>query len=101
MIDETSENPEFNALSGLEDVIRHVSEELALWRKRALKAEGDRTGLGADHDVVSMKERVVGLEGQNAELERRLDAARTRVQDLVKRLKFLEEQVAVAQVPGR
>jgi predicted nuclease with TOPRIM domain len=97
MSEEESENSEFSALAGLEDVIKHVSEELASWRKRALKAEGDRTGLGADHDVVSMKERVVSLEGQNAELDRRLDAARGRVQDLVKRLRFLEEQAGVTQ----
>ena len=101
MADEASEISEFSALAGLEDVIKHVSDELASWRKRALKAEGDRTGLGADHDVVSMKERVLSLEGQNAELERRLDAARGRVQDLVKRLRFLEEQAAVGQGQGR
>ena len=101
MADEASETSEFSALAGLEDVIKHVSDELASWRKRALKAEGDRTGLGVDHDVVSMKERVVSLEGQNTELERRLDAARGRVQDLVKRLRFLEEQAGVGQGQGR
>jgi predicted nuclease with TOPRIM domain len=96
-----SENPELVALAGLEEVIKHVSDELASWRRRALKAEGDRTGLGADYDVVSQKERIVSLEGQNAELERRLDAARGRVQDLLKRLRFLEEQVSVGQGQAR
>jgi hypothetical protein len=43
----------------------------------------------------------VSLEGQNAELERRLDAARGRVQDLLKRLRFLEEQVSVGQGQAR
>ncbi len=89
------------ALSALEDVIKHVSDELASWRRRALKAEGDRTGLGADMDVVSLKERVIGLEGQNTELEKRLDGARGRLQDLVRRLRFLEEQVAVTQAQVR
>lgn len=92
-----SENPELEALAGLEEVIKHVSDELASWRRRALKAEGDRTGLGADHDVVALKERIVSLEAQNSELERRLDGARTRLQDLLKRLRFLEEQAAVGQ----
>jgi hypothetical protein len=96
-----SENPELAALAGLEEVIQHVSDELASWRRRALKAEGDRAGLGADHDVVPQKERIVSLEGQNAELERRLDAARARVQDLLKRLRFLEEQVSVGQGQSR
>ena len=92
-----SGNPELVALAGLEDVIRHVSDELASWRRRALKAEGDRGALGGDHDVVGLKERIVSLEGQNSELERRLEAARTRLQDLLKRLRFLEEQAAVPQ----
>ncbi len=96
-----SENPEFAALAGLEDVIKHVSDELASWRRRALKAEGERTGLGADHDVVALKERIVNLEGQNVEAERRLDAARGRVTDLLKRLRFLEDQVTVGQGQGR
>ena len=92
-----SENPELAALAGLEEVVKGVSEELAAWRRRALKAEGDRGAMGADHDVVSQKERIVSLEGQNAELERRLDAARGRLQDLVKRLRFLEEQAGIGQ----
>ena len=96
-----SGNPEFEALAGLEDVIKHVSDELATWRRRALKAEGDRSGLGSDHDVVGLRERILNLEGQNTELERRLDAARGRLQDLLKRLKFLEEQVTVGQAQAR
>jgi uncharacterized protein involved in exopolysaccharide biosynthesis len=96
-----SGNPEFAALAGLEDVIKHVSDELALWRRRALKAEGERTGMGSEHDVVGLRERIVSLEGQNTELQRRLDAARGRLQDLLKRLKFLEEQVAVGQGQAR
>jgi hypothetical protein len=92
-----SENPELVALAGLEDVIKHVSDELASWRRRALKAEGERGALGGDHDVVGLKERIVNLEGQNGELESRLEAARSRLQDLLKRLRFLEEQATVTQ----
>lgn len=92
-----SENPELDALSGLEEVIKHVSDELGSWRRRALKAEGERSGLGPGHDVVGLQERIVNLEGQNQELERRLDAARGRLQDLLKRLRFLEEQATVGQ----
>jgi len=91
------ESPEFAALAGLEEVVRHVSDELASWRRRALKAEGDRTSLGADHDVVGLKERIVGLEQENQEVERRFGAARTMLQDLLKRLRFLEEQATAAQ----
>lgn len=92
-----SASPEFTALAGLEDVIRHVSDELASWRRRALKAEAERGGLGPDHDVVALKERIVSLEGQNSEMTQRLEAARSRLQDLLKRLRFLEEQAAAGQ----
>ena len=96
-----SENLEFVALAGLEDVIRHVSEELGSWRRRALKAEGDRSELGPGHDVVALQEKIVSLEGQNQEMEGRLDAARSRLQDLLKRLRFLEEQASVGQGQSR
>lgn len=96
----SSEQLEFAALAELEEVIKHVCDELGSWRRRALKAEGERAGLGAGTDLVTLKERVVSLEGENAELERRLAAARARLKDLLQRLRFLEEQVAV-QGPAR
>jgi len=79
-----SEKPEFAALTELESVVRHLSDELAMWRRRAQKAEGGERG-----------ERT---EAGNAELQRRLDAARGRLQDLVKRLRFLEEQASLPEV---
>lgn len=76
-----SESPEFAALNELESVVRHLSDELATWRRRAQKAEGgERT------------------DASGAELQRRLDATRSRVQDLLKRLRFLEEQANVHEV---
>lgn len=76
-----SETPEFAALNELESVVRHLSDELATWRRRAQKAEGgDRS------------------DAPSAELQRRLDATRSRVQDLLKRLRFLEEQANVPEV---
>ena len=90
----SSGQPEFAALADLEEVVKHVGDELASWRRRALKAEGERASLGA-HDTVALKERAVSLEAGNVDLERRLEAARARVQDLLKRLRFLEEQVTV------
>ena len=95
-----SESPEFAALSELEAVVRHLCDDLAMWRRRAQKAEGEKpvSGRGGAHDIVGEREKVVGLEAENAELERRLDATRVRVQDLLKRLRFLEEQASVHEV---
>jgi len=92
-----SENPEFAALAELEEVIKQVCDELASWRRRALKAESERVVLGADHDVVGLKERILSLESENTRLARRLDGARARLGDLLKRLRFLEEQASVGQ----
>ena len=87
------ERPELQALTELERVLQHVKDELALWRRRALKAETHRAEMGVDHDVVATRERIRELELENEQVSGRLQAARTRVDDLIARLEFLEEQV--------
>jgi hypothetical protein len=82
-------------LEQLEAVLREVAEELATWRARALKAESDGKGGGArgpgrgDGDG---RGRSPELEAENRQLRARVDAARNRVQELLTRLSFLEEQ---------
>ena len=88
------ERPEFRALGELQDILQHVTDELAAWRRRAQRAEG---ALGAGPDVLAHRERFLELEASNRDLTERLDAARSRVEDLVKRLQFLEEQMAVEE----
>lgn len=88
---------EFQALDELERVLKHVTEELAAWRRRALKAEADRGDLGREHDAVATRERIVQLEADKRELEERLALARERVNDLLARLRFLEQQVALEE----
>jgi len=87
-----AERPELVALLELERVLQHVKDELASWRRRALKAESERVGDGDSEAVVS-RERIDDLEKQNREMAERLQTARGRVGDLLARLKFLEEQV--------
>jgi len=77
----------------LETVIGAVTEEVAAWRRRALKAEAGRAQAGATPDLASARERIQELEDENLELHHRLRAARQRVEDLLARLQFLEEQV--------
>ena len=88
------ERPEFKALEELEDAIRQVSEELAVWRARAQKAEGGTSPLSSDGDLASTRARVAELEGENEKLLGRIQHARVRVTDLLTRLRFLEEQTA-------
>ena len=88
-----ADRPEFKALAELERVLRHVQEELAAWRRRALKAEAGRQELDIAHDIVAARERILDLERENADMDGRLGAARDRVEALLARLRFLEEQV--------
>lgn len=90
------ERPEVReAIDQLEAILRDVAEELASWRARALKAEALSPARGTpvkpDPDV---KNRVADLESENKALRQRVEAARTRVHDLLQRLTFLEEQGA-------
>ncbi|UCD25631.1 MAG: hypothetical protein JSW51_06880 [Gemmatimonadota bacterium] len=92
-----AERPELQALTELERVLQHVKDELAAWRRRALKAEAHRAEMGVDLDVVATRERIQELELENDELDGRLQTARARVDDLLARLKFLEEQVRLEE----
>ncbi len=87
-------------LDQLETILRHVADELAGWRTRALKAEGElkeggaRAGGGgaAARPDPEIRNRVADLEQENKVLRQRVEAARVRVHDLLSRLTFLEEQ---------
>ncbi len=84
--------PEFRALAELERVLGHVQEELASWRRRAHKAESDRADMGVSQKALASRETIEALEHQNQEKLERLNLARDRVDGLLARLKFLEEQ---------
>jgi FtsZ-binding cell division protein ZapB len=84
-------------LDQLEAILRHVVEELAAWRTRALKAEGEAKdhpgqGRGAARHDADARSRATELEQENKQLKQRVEAARSRVGDLLSRLAFLEEQ---------
>ena len=87
-----ADRPEFQALAELRRVLVHVTEELASWRRRAQTAEAAKNDVSTSGDVVATRERISELERENAEARLRLTTARTRVDDLFRRLKFVEEQ---------
>ena len=84
------------ALDQLEAILRDVAEELATWRARALKAEGDLKGTGRASAASGVSSGGAAarpeLESENKVLRQRVEAARVRVHDLLSRLTFLEEQ---------
>lgn len=88
-----SVRPEIAAFAELEQLVKHLGDELASFRRRALQAEArlktlESTGVKG---VVST-ERVQYLERENAGLTTRLDAARARTQQMIDRVRFLRQQ---------
>lgn len=88
-----SVRPEIAAFAELEQLVKHLGDELASFRRRALQAEArvkslESTGVKG---VVS-PERVQFLENENAGLTSRLDAARARTQQMIDRVRFLRQQ---------
>ena len=92
------ERADAQVVDQLETILRHVADELATWRARALKAESELKESGARGGSASAKPdpetrgRVLDLEQENKTLRQRVEAARLRVHDLLSRLTFLEEQ---------
>jgi len=92
------DRPEMRALEDLEEILGLVTDELASWRARALKAEQDLQGLvsdapeGAGLSPGAVSGRLAELESENADLRARVDRAKERVAELVRRLGFLEQQ---------
>lgn len=82
------------AIDQLEAILRDVAEELAGWRSRAQKAEAElkTRGGGSVGTGGAAAARNPELESENRVLRQRVEGARTRVNDLLQRLTFLEEQ---------
>jgi hypothetical protein len=86
-------------LDELEGLLRLVSEELAGWRARAIRAEGDLKetgGRSGGRPDPELRNRIADLESENKTLRQRVEAARARVHEILGRLTFLEEQAREA-----
>ena len=85
------ENPQFAQLGRL---VRRLGEELASYRKRALSAEARLRTVADEAARVAgtSPQRVLELERENAELNRRLTVARTRTEKMLARVRFLKQQ---------
>ena len=96
------ERADAQVLDQLETILRHVADELAGWRARAVKAETElkessgRGGGSTAKPDAEARNRVADLEQENKTLRQRVEAARARVHDLLSRLTFLEEQAREA-----
>ena len=88
-----SARPEQAAFTELEQLVKHLGDELAAFRRRALQAEARLKGLESTGvKGVASPERVQFLERENAGLNTRLEAARVRTQQMIDRVRFLKQQ---------
>ena len=85
--------PEQEAFAELSRLVRHLGDELAGYRKRALTAEARLKQLDALAAETGVNpERAHVLEAENAVLRQRLDAARERTRKMLARVRFLRQQ---------
>jgi len=87
-----SVSPERAAFMELEQLVKHLGDELAAFRRRALQAEAkvksfESTGIKGQVSP----ERLQFLERENAGLNTRLEAARARTQQMIDRVRFLSQ----------
>ncbi len=82
------------AFEELQQLVRHLGEELATFRNRALSAEARVRALAerVGADGVHSTERVAELERENVELRQRLAAAGEQARRMLERLRFLRQQ---------
>jgi hypothetical protein len=76
----------------LDRLVRHLGDELAAFRNRALKAEARIKALESSGSKHVNPERIEKLERENAMLKERLDKARGRTKQMLDRVRFLRQQ---------
>jgi predicted nucleic acid-binding Zn-ribbon protein len=85
-----SVRPEVTAFQDLAQLVRHLEDELASFRRRALSAEARVKELeqvaGGDPSDVS------ALRDENAQLKARLEGATARTTQLLERVRFVRQQ---------
>jgi chromosome segregation ATPase len=85
-----SVRPEVAAFQDLALLVRHLEDELASFRRRALSAEARVKEL--EGSVGSEPSDVAALKQENAELRARVDAATARTGQLLERVRFVRQQ---------
>ncbi len=81
------------AFAELQQLVRHLGDELAGFRRRALQAEAKVKEFDSSSAPGSVSpQRIQKLERDNALLTKRLNAARNRTRQMLERVRFLRQQ---------
>ena len=98
-----SERPEALAFRELEQLVRHLGDELAGFRRRALLAEARVRELEQEGSQPGVREQrelgdqLTRLEHDNAVLRGRIEAAATRTKAMLDRVRFIRQQAQGAE----
>jgi len=103
-----NDRPELRAFAELETLVRHLGEELAAFRRRALLAEsqlrdagqGPPAGAPPVRGEGPLADRFAELETENAALRTRVTRAEERVRQMMDRLRFLRQQLQTQAPAG-
>ena len=88
-----SDRPDVENFRELQQLVRHLGDELTSFRRRALQAEARMKAVeGSGGSTKVTPERIERLELENAELRKRLETARARTRQLLDRVRFLRQQ---------
>jgi hypothetical protein len=102
-----SARPEVTAFHELETLVRHLGDELAGFRRRALTAEArvreleTKEGRLANTSPRELAERCTVLETENSALRERLETATTRTRQMLDRVRFIRQQTQNGAVGDR
>ena len=89
-----SDRPELRAFQELEQLVRHLGEELAAFRRRAIAAETQLRETGqTPRGPSASSDRLAELESENHALRTRVTAAEERVRQMLDRVRFLRQQL--------
>ena len=98
-----SERPEALAFRELEQLVRHLGDELAGFRRRALVAEARVRELEQEGSQPGVREQrelgdqLTRLEHDNAVLRGRLESATARTKAMLDRVRFIRQQAQGAE----
>ena len=87
-----NQRPDVAAFHELDQLVRHLGEELANFRRRALHAESQLRSFESKGVSIAELRRLEALEAENMTLKRRVERAAEQAKVMLERVRFLRQQ---------